>query len=81
MKTVTVKLSPELDHKVERLAAKLKRTKSVIIRLALEELVRRRDLAEKLSAFSMIEPYLGVLEDLPPSLSLAESHMKGYGAD
>jgi len=40
-KTITVKLSPELDRNLERLSARLRKTKSVVVRLAIEELLRQ----------------------------------------
>lgn len=79
MKTITVKLPPGLDSKLERLAGKLKKTKSVVVRLAIEELLRSPDLDGKLSAFDMLKGFSGILEGLPKDLSCVESYLDGYG--
>ena len=80
MKTISIKLPEELNTKVERLAALLKNTKSMVVRLAIQELFRKKQPEESFSAFSLLEPYCGILKDLPADLSSAKDRMKGYGA-
>ena len=79
MKTITVKLPPEVDAKLERTAAQLNKTKSVLVRLAIQELLKQPDLAGKLSAFDMVSEHCGALEGLPKDLSRAAKYMGGYG--
>ena len=78
--TVTVKLPRELDAKVECLASQLNQNKSAVIRLALQELFRMDNVAERMSAYSVAEPYCGRVAELPPDLSYNTGHLKGYGA-
>ncbi len=79
MKTITVKIPPDVDAKLECTAAQLKKTKSVLVRLAIQELLNQPDLASKLSAFDMLSAHCGSLDKLPRDLSHSSKHMISYG--
>lgn len=78
-KTITVKLSPALDSKLEQLAANLKKTKSLLVRLAIEELLRQPKISNKLSPYTLLAEYAGSLTSLPSDLSSSSKHLEGYG--
>ena len=78
-RTVTIKLSAELDAKVACFAKKLKKSRSAIVRLALRKWLSEPDLPERPSAYQMAEKYCGVLEALPADLSSNSDHLEGYG--
>lgn len=78
-KTITVKLPLELDRHLERLASRLNKTKSLLVRLAIEELLRQPEAESKLSAFEALSGYAGILTGLPANLAEASKQLKGYG--
>jgi predicted DNA-binding protein len=79
MKTITVKLSPALDSKLEALAKKVKKTKSVVVRLALEQLLREKSASEVFSAHDLLSDFCGAVEGKTKDLSYATRHMDDYG--
>ena len=79
MKTITVKLPPALDSKLEALARKAKKTKSVVVRLALEQLLREHNAAEMFSAHDLLSDFCGTVEGKTKDLSYAARHMDDYG--
>ena len=78
-KTITVKLSPALDSKLEQLAANLKKTKSLVVRLAIQELLRQPKISNRLSSYTLLAEYAGSLTSLPADLSSSSKHLEGYG--
>ena len=78
-KTITVKLPPNLDRQLEKLSLRIKKTKSVVVRLAIQELLRQPDLEFKLSAYEMLSEFAGSIGELPADLSENAKYMKGYG--
>ena len=78
-KTITTKLPLSLDRQLEKLAARLKKTKSVVVRLAIQELLRQPDLEFKLSAYEVLSEFEGSISGLPEDLSKNTKYMKGYG--
>lgn len=79
MKTVTVKLPLELNKRLDTVAARLKKTKSVLIRLAIQELLQQPDIASKVSAYEVLADYCGVVNGMPSDLSSSKSYLEGYG--
>ena len=75
MKTITVKLPPELDDKLEALARKINKTKSVVVRLALEEILRRPGGP---SAHDLLENFCGRI-GTTKDLSTNQKYMSDYG--
>jgi len=78
-KTITVKLSPELGRNLERLSARLRKTKSVVVRLAIEELLRQPGAETKLSAFEVLSEFAGSLSGLDEDVSYNSKHLNAYG--
>jgi len=79
MKTMTLKLPAELSDRLDALARKLKKNKSILVRLALQELLRQPEMADKLSAHDLLSPYIGTVKGLPKNLSSAANDLDGYG--
>jgi predicted DNA-binding protein len=79
MKTISVKLPPDLNAKLDALSKRLGKSKSILIRLALSELLRNPDMSDKLSAHELLRPYIGAVAGLPSDLSFVANNLKGYG--
>jgi metal-responsive CopG/Arc/MetJ family transcriptional regulator len=78
MKTVTVKVSKELDQKLTSFAEKTGESKSNLIREALEYILASRDQVTPNSCLDMAKDLSGSI-DGPADLSHSKKHFKGYG--
>jgi Arc/MetJ-type ribon-helix-helix transcriptional regulator len=79
MKTMSLKISEELEEKIERAVRRHRLTKSEIVRQALERFVREEPAPPPpSSALALLEDLAGCLEG-PPDLSTNEEHLEGYG--
>ncbi|MFO1186376.1 MAG: ribbon-helix-helix domain-containing protein [Alphaproteobacteria bacterium] len=76
MGTLTVKLPAPLEAKLEALVRKRRRSKSVLVREAIERLVA--DEGEPGSIYELIKDLKGVGAG-PPDLSTNPKYMKDYG--
>jgi predicted DNA-binding protein len=79
MSTITVKLTPSLYRQLEKLSSRLKKRKSVVVRLAIEELLRQTDLKSKFSAYDLLAKYVGSVRGLDSRISEDSKDLEGYG--
>jgi Arc/MetJ-type ribon-helix-helix transcriptional regulator len=79
MKTLSLKLSDELDARLEALAAQQGPSKSEVIRSALNLYLAQGDGPAPASALDLSGDLVGAFEG-PEDLSHANRHMDGYGA-
>ena len=80
MKTISVKLPESLDKAVAQAARRRGRTKSALVREALEAAVReeRTPGARRLSCLDLAGDLVGCVSG-PGDLSNKKKHLKGYG--
>ena len=79
MTTITCKMSDRLAAEVEALARCERRSKSALIREALEERLRTARRKTTLHAYDLVKPLCGALRG-PRDLSTHPRHMEGFGA-
>jgi Arc/MetJ-type ribon-helix-helix transcriptional regulator len=77
MRTLTVKLPPALEARLEALVRKRKQSKSELVREAIARLVDERE-APGGSVLDLIGDLVG-MESGPTDLSTNPKHMRGYG--
>jgi predicted DNA-binding protein len=79
MKTMSLKLPSSLSIKLERAAKKLDRSKSEIVRAALEQFLNGDGpVLRPMSALELAGDIVGRCEG-PPDLSTNPKYMEGYG--
>jgi hypothetical protein len=78
MKTLTVKVSEELDLKLAALAKKMGESKSNLIRSAIEHIVTSNHAMAANSCLDLARDLVGSVEG-PPDLSQNKKHLAGYG--
>ncbi len=77
MKTVTLKLPPEIDAALEAVSVRRRTSKSAVLREALErELARERS---RPTVFDLIQDSIGCIESGAGDLATNPRHMDGYG--
>lgn len=79
MKTVSLRLPEMLDAKLSALAREQKRTKSEIVRDALEDFLKNGARPVRMSAYEMSRDLCGAVDDAPPDLSANKKYMEEYG--
>ncbi len=78
MKTLSLKVSEELEAKLTRAARRRKISKSALVREAIEKEVDREPAPLKGSVADLASDLIGCLEG-PGDLSYNPKHMEGYG--
>ena len=78
MKTLSLKVPETLNDLVETLAKETRRSKSMVIRMAIEEYQRRGKQATQKSFLAQARDLAGCV-DGPPDLSTSRKHLRGYG--
>lgn len=78
MKTLSLKLSDEVDARISAMAKRLQSNKSEIVRNALDAYLARETATQKGSVLELAGDLVGSLEG-PTNLSHNEEHMRGYG--
>lgn len=78
MKTLSLKLPASLHVRLERAARKLRKSKSEIVRAALEQFLNAEPGVRPLSALDAAGPYVGCGEG-PGDLSTNPKYMEGFG--
>ncbi len=78
MKTLTVKVPEELDLKLSAVAAKMRESKSALIRAALDHIVKSSEAITPNSCLDLAKDLSGSVEG-PSDLSYNTKHLKGYG--
>lgn len=78
MGTLTVKLPPPLEAKLDALVRRRRQRKSVLVREAIERLVADNGGAAKGSVFDLVKDLKGIV-DGPKDLSTNPKHMRDFG--
>ena len=78
MKTISLKLSDALHAKLERLAKNCKRTKSDVVREALEQMLNGASSARSISALDLAGDLVGSCQG-PGDLSANPKYLEGFG--
>jgi predicted DNA-binding protein len=76
MGTLTVRLPPPLQAKLEALAARRRQPRSELVREAIERLVDEEKV--QVSAYDLVKDLIGSFRG-PKDLSTNPKYMKGYG--
>ena len=78
MKTLSVKVSDDLNLKLAAVAAKRKENKSNLIREAIETIVSANEAVTPNSCLDLAKDLMGSVEG-PSDLSYNRKYLKGYG--
>lgn len=78
MKTVSLKMPEALDSELENLARRTGRSKSLVVRMALEEFLPRRSRSSKRSFLARAADLAGSVS-AAPDLSTNKRRLDGYG--
>jgi hypothetical protein len=78
MKTLSVKVSDDLNLKLAAVAAKRKESKSNLIREAIETILDANEAITPNSCLDLAKDLIGSVEG-PPDLSHNNNYLKGYG--
>lgn len=78
MGTLTVKLPPPLEARLDALVRRRGQRKSVLVREAIERLVAERGEEVEGSVFDLLKDLKGVASG-PKDLSSNRKHLQGYG--
>ena len=78
MKTLSVKVSEELDMKLSAVAARRRESKSALIRAALDQIVKSNEAITPNSCLDLAKDLIGSVEG-PSDLSHNKKYLKGYG--
>jgi len=78
MKTISVKISEELDLKLTAAAARRRESKSALIRAALDQVVESSETVTSNSCLDLAKDLIGTAEG-PSDLSHNKKYLKGYG--
>jgi hypothetical protein len=79
MKTISLKLSQELEREIRHAAERQGIRLSEWIRGAMEERLKKEPRKKRLTAADTFGKYLGIAEDGPRDLSTNPKHMEGFG--
>jgi len=77
--TITCKVSEKLAAQLETLARAERRSKSALIREALENRVKAKRRRAPVSAYDLVKHLCGSLKGGPSDLATNPDHMKGFG--
>ncbi len=79
MAIITCKLPEELAAELEALARTERRTKSAVLRDALEDRLRARRKTRVLLASDLVKHLCGAMEGGPGDLATNPEHLRGFG--
>ncbi len=79
MTTITCKVSEKLAAELTALARRERRSKSALLREALEARVKVKRGGRSVSAFDLVKHLSGRLKGAPSDLATNPTHMKGFG--
>lgn len=78
MKTLSLKLTPNLDRKLAAAAVRRGATKSALVREAVEAYIRKDKSVSSGSCLDLAQDLIGCAEG-PPDLSYKKKYLKGFG--
>lgn len=79
METVSLRISNSLGKKLAKLAREQKRSKSALIREALESYLESNGQRTRLSAYDLTKDLCGSVTDAPADLSTNKKYFEGFG--
>jgi hypothetical protein len=79
MTTITCKVPEKLAAQLDALARSERRSKSSLVREALEERVKAKRRRGSAAAFDLVKHLCGSLKGGPSDLATNPEHMKGFG--
>lgn len=79
MTTITCKVPEKLAAQLESLARSQRRSKSALVREALEERLKATRNRTPVSAFDLVKSLCGSLKGGPSDLATNPEHLKGFG--
>ena len=79
MTTITCKLPEVLAAQLASLAREERRSKSAVLREALENLLKAQKKVVPVSAFSLVKHLCGAQKGGPSDLATNPEHMRGFG--
>ena len=80
MITMTCKLPEKLASELETLARTERRSKSALVREALETRLKARRRRHPVTAYDIVKHLCGSIKGGPSDLATNPKHMKGFGA-
>ncbi len=79
MPTISVKLTEQDANLLERVALRMRTSKSQVIRDALQKGLKRDHVDSRGSFYEMVKDLVGSVEDAPPDLSTNPKYLEGFG--
>jgi hypothetical protein len=79
MTTITCKVPEKLAAQLESVARAERRSKSAVVREALEERLKKRRRRGFVSGYDLVKHLCGSLKGGPTDLATNPAHMKGFG--
>lgn len=79
MTTITCKLPEALAAQLTAMAREERRSKSAVLRDALEARLKAREQAPMVTAFSLVKHLCGAMQGEPTDLATNPEHMRGFG--
>jgi hypothetical protein len=79
MTTITCKVPEKLAAQLESVARAERRSKSAVVREALEERLKKRRRRGFVSGYDLVKHLCGSLTGGPTDLATNPAHMKGFG--
>ncbi len=79
MTTITCKLPEKLSSQLDSLARAERRSKSALVREALEQRVREKRHRGPVRAYDLVKHLCGSIKGGPSDLATNPKHMKGFG--
>jgi len=79
MTTITCKLPEALASQLAALAREERRSKSAVLRDALEDRLKAREKTSMVTAFSLVGHLCGAMQGEPKDLATNPEHMRGFG--
>ena len=79
MRTITCKIPEKLAAQLDALARAERRSKSAVVREALEDRLKKKRRRGSVSGYDLVKHLCGVLKGGPTDLATDPAHMKGFG--
>jgi len=80
MTTITCKVPEELAARLDALARTERRSKSAVVREALEDRLKAQRRRGQVTAYDLVKHLCGSIKDGPSDLATNPKYMEGFGA-
>lgn len=81
MTTLTLKIHEKMAAELSVEARREHRSKSAVVREALQNYLRRKKPVADRCCYDLAEPFAGCVKDGDPDLSYGKNHLSGFGRD